>query len=65
VRSLLDTDFYKLLMLQMIRHIHPEVRATFSSSTAAGMCALARSSMRANCARNSITPARCAFPRRS
>jgi nicotinate phosphoribosyltransferase len=30
VRSLLDTDFYKLLMLQMIRHLHPEVRATFS-----------------------------------
>jgi len=30
VRSLLDTDFYKLLMLQMIRHIHPEVEATFS-----------------------------------
>jgi nicotinate phosphoribosyltransferase len=30
VRSLLDTDFYKLLMLQMIRHLHPEVQATFS-----------------------------------
>ena len=30
VRSLLDTDFYKLLMLQMIRHIHPDVEATFS-----------------------------------
>ena len=30
VRSLLDTDFYKLLMLQMIRHLHPDVRATFS-----------------------------------
>lgn len=30
VRSLLDTDFYKLLMLQMIRHRHPEVQATFS-----------------------------------
>jgi len=30
VRSLLDTDFYKLLMLQMIRHLHPEVRTTFS-----------------------------------
>jgi len=30
VRSLLDTDFYKLLMLQMIRHIHPDVTATFS-----------------------------------
>ncbi|WP_294277996.1 nicotinate phosphoribosyltransferase [uncultured Sphingomonas sp.] len=30
VRSLLDTDFYKLLMLQMIRQLHPEVHATFS-----------------------------------
>jgi nicotinate phosphoribosyltransferase len=29
VRSLLDTDFYKLLMLQMIRHLYPEVRTTF------------------------------------
>lgn len=30
VRSLLDTDFYKLLMLQMIRHLYPDVQATFS-----------------------------------
>ncbi|WP_121117862.1 nicotinate phosphoribosyltransferase [Croceibacterium ferulae] len=30
VRSLLDTDFYKLLMLQLIRHVHPDVQATFS-----------------------------------
>jgi nicotinate phosphoribosyltransferase len=30
VRSLLDTDFYKLLMLQMIRHVHPDVQVTFS-----------------------------------
>ncbi len=30
VRSLLDTDFYKLLMLQMIRNLHPDVDATFS-----------------------------------
>lgn len=30
VRSLLDTDFYKLLMLQVIRHLHPDVQATFS-----------------------------------
>lgn len=29
VRSLLDTDFYKLLMLQMIRHLHSDVEATF------------------------------------
>lgn len=30
VRSLLDTDFYKLLMLQLIWSRHPDVRATFS-----------------------------------
>ena len=30
VRSLLDTDFYKLLMLQMIWKMHPDVRTTFS-----------------------------------
>jgi nicotinate phosphoribosyltransferase len=30
VRSLLDTDFYKLLMLQMIRHLHPQTAVTFS-----------------------------------
>jgi nicotinate phosphoribosyltransferase len=29
VRSLLDTDFYKLLMLQMIWHLYPDVEATF------------------------------------
>ena len=30
VRSLLDTDFYKLLMLQMIREFYPNQRTTFS-----------------------------------
>ncbi len=30
VRSLLDTDFYKLLMLQMIWGLYPDVQATFS-----------------------------------
>jgi nicotinate phosphoribosyltransferase len=30
VRSLLDTDFYKLLMLQMIWGLYPDVEATFS-----------------------------------
>jgi len=30
VRSLLDTDFYKLLMLQMIHALSPSVHATFS-----------------------------------
>lgn len=30
IRSLLDTDFYKLLMLQMIRKMYPDVHVTFS-----------------------------------
>src|SRR5579875_3884061 len=30
VRSLLDTDFYKLLMLPMIRGLYPDVHATFT-----------------------------------
>ncbi|WP_312166003.1 nicotinate phosphoribosyltransferase [Phenylobacterium sp.] len=30
IRSLLDTDFYKLLMLQLIWSLHPDVNATFS-----------------------------------
>ncbi len=30
VRSLLDTDFYKLLMLQMVWALYPDVDATFS-----------------------------------
>src|SRR6202012_4659242 len=30
VRSLLDTDFYKLLMLQMIRECYPKQQVTFS-----------------------------------
>ncbi|SEP70884.1 nicotinate phosphoribosyltransferase [Faunimonas pinastri] len=30
IRSLLDTDFYKLLMLQMIWELYPDVQATFS-----------------------------------
>ncbi len=30
VRSLLDTDFYKLLMLQMIWGLYPDLQVTFS-----------------------------------
>ncbi len=30
ILSLLDTDFYKLLMLQLIWNLHPDVQATFS-----------------------------------
>jgi nicotinate phosphoribosyltransferase len=30
IRSLLDTDFYKLLMVQLIRDIHPDAAVTFA-----------------------------------
>ena len=30
VRSLIDTDFYKLLMAQSVRRTHPDTRVTFS-----------------------------------
>jgi len=30
VRSLLDTDFYKLLMLQLIHRLHPETQVSFA-----------------------------------
>jgi nicotinate phosphoribosyltransferase len=30
IRSIIDTDFYKLLMLQMIRELYPDVHVTFS-----------------------------------
>src|SRR3712207_3045315 len=42
VRSLLDTDFYKLLMLQMIWKLHPDVEATFSLINRTGRIKLAR-----------------------
>ena len=62
VRSLLDTDFYKLLMLQMIWGLYPEVEATFSliNRTAVRL----RRSRRTACAISSIMRARCASPRR-
>ncbi|WP_313801777.1 nicotinate phosphoribosyltransferase [Sphingobium sp.] len=41
VRSLLDTDFYKLLMLQMIRHLYPDVQATFKLINRTGSVRLA------------------------
>jgi len=41
VRSLLDTDFYKLLMLQMIRDLHGDVQATFSLINRSGTVRLA------------------------
>ena len=41
VRSLLDTDFYKLLMLQMIWGLYPDVEATFSLINRSTMVLLA------------------------
>jgi nicotinate phosphoribosyltransferase len=41
VRSLLDTDFYKLLMLQMIWGVYPDVRATFSLHNRTGRIRIA------------------------
>ncbi|HEX8485871.1 nicotinate phosphoribosyltransferase [Sphingomonas sp.] len=41
VRSLLDTDFYKLLMLQMIRDLHGDVQATFTLINRSGGVRLA------------------------
>src|ERR1700741_5355739 len=35
VRTLLDTDFYKLLMLQMIWKMHPKRQVTFQPMTRA------------------------------
>src|SRR3712207_1767809 len=42
IRSLIDTDFYKLLMLQMIWRLYPDVEATFSLINRTGRVRLAR-----------------------
>ena len=65
VRSLLDTDFYKLLMLQMIRHFYPDDHVTFSVINRTITSGLPRSSTRASCAPSSIMRAPFASPRRS
>jgi len=41
IRSLLDTDFYKLLMLQMIWGLYPKVQATFALINRTGSVRLA------------------------
>jgi nicotinic acid phosphoribosyltransferase len=50
VRSLLDTDFYKLLMLQMIWGMYPKVDATFTLINRTTSVKLARRSTSRNCA---------------
>ena len=64
VRSLLDTDFYKLLMLQMIWGLYPKVDATFSLINRTSRSGWPTRSTTRSCARSSITRARCASPRR-
>jgi len=64
VRSLLDTDFYKLLMLQMIWGMYPKVDATFSLINRATSVRLADEIDERNCVPNSTMSAHCASPRR-
>ena len=65
VRSLLDTDFYKLLMLQMIWGLYPDVEATFSLINRTTSVQARRGDRRERAARrSSTTRARCASPRR-
>ncbi len=65
VRSLLDTDFYKLLMLQMIWGLYPRVEATFSLINRTAVGAAGRGDRhRGACGRSSTMRERCAFPRR-
>jgi len=54
VRSLLDTDFYKLLMQQMIREFYPEQHTTFSVINPQPACAARRDHRR----RRAACPAR-------
>jgi nicotinate phosphoribosyltransferase len=63
VRSLLDTDFYKLLMLQMIWGMYPKVDATFTLINRTTSVKLARRSTSRNCA-TARSCARCASPRK-
>ena len=65
VRSLLDTDFYKLLMLQMIRSFHPKVEVTFGLINRSKAIRLAEVIDRVSCAPSSTMPGNCASPRRS
>jgi hypothetical protein len=64
VRSLIDTDFYKLLMLQMIWKLYPDVDATFTLINRTKRVHLAEEIDEGNCASSSIMPARSSFRRR-
>ncbi len=60
IRSLLDTDFYKLLMQQMIWQQYDDVKVEFSLINRTKTVGLPMSSMKASCASSWIMPARCA-----
>ena len=65
VRSLLDTDFYKLLMLQMIWARYRDVRATFSlTNRTRRVQARRRASTKRSCATSSTMRARSGSARR-
>ena len=51
VRSLIDTDFYKLLMLQMIWVLHPDVRGDVLADQPVEAIKLARGDRRKRAAR--------------
>ncbi len=63
VRSLLDTDFYKLLMAQTILRRHPQVETTFGIANRTAGCASPTRSMRGCCGSNWTMPAPCASRR--
>ena len=64
VRSLLDTDFYKLLMLQMIREFYPGQHTTFSVINRSRHVRLAEV-IDVSCAPSSTTPAASGSARRN
>ena len=65
VRSLLDTDFYKLLMLQMIRAFYPDQHTTFSVINRSRHVRLAEVIDEAELPPSSITPAASGSARKS
>ena len=64
VRTLLDTDFYKLLMLQLIWKKHRDTPVTFGIVNRSANVRIADEIPKRNCAPSSTTLARCAFTSR-
>ena len=59
VRSLIDTDFYKLLMCQSVFRNRRDTQVTFSLIKRSKSVGLPNWSMRANCASSLTTSAPC------